>query len=111
MISVGFSHSCFSKSGVVTCVGKICAEQDDNQDENYECASIPDAFNSSVDMLVSGYYHVCLRKPGELICIGDNDEGQSDVPDEYKTGADQVKAGEKHTCFLKNKNVTCVGNN
>jgi len=67
--------------------------------------------------LAAGYMHTCaLSDLGRALCVGHNDDGQTDVPEKPPADLGQtwreVATGHRHTCALSDLGrVYCVGDN
>ncbi|MCL2822805.1 MAG: protein kinase [Polyangiaceae bacterium] len=120
-ISTGYTHTCAVKSnGAALCWG----------DNEHGRLGVGDENNRSVPVQVRGLesdvvaisaqngFTCAVKKSGQLLCWGDNSEGQlginhkqkSIVPASVRTGVSAVAIGDEHACAISDKGTAlCWG--
>ncbi len=130
-ISVGGAHSCaiLIEDESIKCWGKndkgqstppsgafkeiacgsehCCAIKTNNETMCWGAMTM--AFSEPAKNLVSGGFHTCAVVESNLLCWGQDNEGQSQVADILKS-SDNYGCGEYHTCALKeDASIQCWG--
>ena len=73
---------------------------------------VPTHVGAAVVAVSAGTLHTCaVRSDGQLVCFGDNDDGQCDVPTDLGAVV-AVSAGVDHTCAVRSDGqLVCFGDN
>ncbi|CAE7384420.1 HERC6 [Symbiodinium natans] len=92
--------STIQKDGRLTLTGRNCEEHD-----------VPEGLPPA-KALAAGFFHTCLlTMKHEVVCFGDNSDGQCDVPAALGPAA-VVAAGGYHTCVVTSDgSLVCFGDN
>ncbi|MFZ5890242.1 MAG: hypothetical protein ACOY0T_04160 [Myxococcota bacterium] len=125
LVAAGGSHSCaLSSAGVLSCWGANSSGQLGNGSTSASLTPVSvSGAPSSVQQLVAGEKHTCIRSNGTVWCWGDNTSGQvgkgtvggtqtTPVQVSGITSAVFISAGLNHTCAaLSDGSARCWGNN